>query len=340
MTLPDHLNNPLARLAASVAEPFYTALIGLRNYGYNCGFLRTHRAGLPVISVGNLTAGGTGKTPIVIDLARRLQTLGAQPGVILRGYRADADGRSDEAMVYQAALPFIPVVAGGDRLAAVDKMRREHPQVNVVVLDDAFQHRRIARDLDLVLIDATDPFGCDAVLPRGLMREAPAGLRRADAVIVTRSDLVEADTLAAIDRRIESYAGRPPIAHAVHAWVGFVDERDQPIEPGHQRVTLVCGLGNPKAFIKQARERFILAETRTFADHHAYTAADLTDLPDCDAVLTTDKDYVKLRRLLESRPLNVPPRAVWRPKLEIRWLDGEAAVAKRLAAVAECDRRL
>jgi tetraacyldisaccharide 4'-kinase len=123
----------------------------------------------------------------------------------------------------------------------------------------------------------------------------------------------------------------------VHAWVGFVDEHDNLIDPDHRRVTLMCGLGNPRAFIQQAHARFILAESRVFADHHDYTTADLADLPACDAVLTTDKDYVKLRRLLESRPLSVP---VWRPKLEIRWLDGEAAVAERLAAVAQCDRPL
>ena len=336
MSNPDHLNNPLARLAATVVEPLYTGVIGLRNFGYNCGFLPTRRAPMPVISVGNLTAGGTGKTPIVIDVVRRLQSLGATPGVILRGYHADSEGRSDEALVYETALPFVPVVTGGNRLAAAHAMHRDHSQVNIVVLDDAFQHRRIARELDLVLIDATNPFGHDAVLPRGLMREAPAGLRRADAVIVTRSDQVDKHTLAAIDRRIEVTAGRPPIAHAVHAWVGFVDEQAQAIDPGHRRVTIMCGLGNPQAFIQQARDRFIIEQQRVFADHHDYTAADVSDLPKCDAVLTTDKDYVKLRRLLESQPLSVP---VWRPKLEIRWLDGEAAVADRLAAVVECDRQ-
>jgi len=325
LTHPPHLSNPLARCLAACVEPAYSGVMSLRNMAYDCGFARTHRAHVPVISVGNLTAGGTGKTPVVIDVARRLKSFGANPAIILRGYRADSAGQSDEAMVYEQALPFVPVAVDSDRVAAAQRVRCEHPQVDVIVLDDAFQHRRIARNLDLVLIDATCPFGYDAVLPRGLLRETPTGLRRADAVIVTRCDHVDERTLTQINQRIETLTDRPPIAHAMHAWDGFVDQHDKRIEPDARRVAVVCGIGNPDAFIRQAGRQFDIVERRVFGDHHHYTTDDLTGLGDANAVVTTDKDWVKLRDVLESSTLDVP---IIRPRLVIRYADGEQALTR------------
>ncbi len=197
------------------------------------------------------------------------------------------------------------------------------------LLDDGFQHRRVARDLDLVLIDATRPFGFDHVLPRGLLREPPRNLRRADAVIVTRADQITTDALRDLDRRIERYAGRPPIAHTVHAWANADAFTGR-------TVLAACGIGNPEAFrATLAKHAGSIADFQAFDDHHAYTAEGLRALFDravaagADAVVTTEKDYVKWRPLLDASDAS-PPLPILRPRVSIAFLDGQAALDGRI----------
>src|SRR5262249_20780095 len=160
--------------------------VRLRNRFFDWGWKRTFRAQVPVISVGNLTLGGTGKTPCVEYVARFCRGAGKRVAIRGRGYGSD-HGRNDEALVLEENLPDVPHLQGADRVAlaaiAVEELESE-----VLVLDDGFQHRRLARDLDIVLVDVTDPWGGGFLLPRGLLREAPAGLRRASVVVLTRSD--------------------------------------------------------------------------------------------------------------------------------------------------------
>lgn len=322
-----------ARALAALVEPAYRAAVAGRNMAFDRGWRRVGRAHCAVISVGNITTGGTGKTPMTIELVRRLQCRNRRPAVVLRGYRS-TDAGSDEANELRQALGDVPIVVDADRVAAAAQVQRDHPAVDVIVLDDGFQHRRIDRDLDLVLIDATCPFGHGRLLPRGLLREPASNLARADAVIITRADQVDAEQLAALDRGIEQLHGRRPIAHAAHDWAGIVDGRDQPVaaadegptSPGRPRVVAACGIANPRPFMAQAGRRFDVAAERTFADHHAYTEADAARLAamvsehDADALLTTDKDWVKLGPLLESTQ---PPVSVWRPRLTMRLRDGD-----------------
>src|SRR5262245_12493692 len=154
----------------------------LRNWLYDRGWKRTHRAAVPVVSVGNLTVGGTGKTPCVEFVARWFRERDRRVAILSRGY-GSTGGANDEAMVLEENLPDVPHLQGADRVAlaaaAVEELESE-----VLVLDDGFQHRRLARDLDLVLVDATNPWGHGAVLPRGLLREPASGLRRAGAVLL------------------------------------------------------------------------------------------------------------------------------------------------------------
>ena len=321
------MRGPL-RIVAAVVEPFYAAATRWRNHGFDQGRHPVHRAHCPVVSIGNLTTGGTGKTPMVIHLCLRLGEHGYQPAVVLRGYRAQQTGGSDEATLLSERLPQVPIIVNADRIAAVETLAQQHPHVNVIVLDDGFQHRRIGRDLDVVLIDATDPFGGDHVLPRGRMREPPNGLRRADAVVVTHADALDPSDRRRLDEQIAGCHGRPPVAHTAHVWSQIVDQNDAPVTDAEARVFAFCGIGNPQAFFAQAQQRCVLAGCSGLPDHHAYDASTVNDLQrqaqreNADALLTTEKDWVKLRRLLESQPIALP---IWRPRLCIEFRDGTDA---------------
>lgn len=312
------------RAIARAAEPIYACAVARRNRAYDSGRKPAHRAHCPVISIGNLTTGGTGKTPMAIFITRALRDMGAHPAIVLRGYKSDARG-SDEQRELAEALPEVPIVVNPDRVAAAESIRRDRPRVNAIVLDDGFQHRRIARDLDLVLMDATNPFGYGHLLPRGLMREPPGSLRRADGVIVTRADLVSPEALAELDAKIAGHHGRPPLAHAVHRWQCLVDQDNQPVDVVGAPALACCGIGNPDAFFNQAGKYAELVDRQAFDDHFHYDAAALERLVDrarrskAAALLTTGKDWVKIAPLLESNPIDLP---VWRAVLGIELLAG------------------
>ena len=169
---------------------------------------------LAAICVGNLTAGGTGKTPAVKYLARGLAQRGRKPAVLMRGYKGQG---SDEAVEMESALAGIkaPVLLGADRFASAERARAL--KCDTVLLDDGFQHWRLARDLDIVLIDASDPFGGERLLPHGRLREMPAALARAGAIIITRADLLKGEALQALTKRISGYAPNAVVAAARHA---------------------------------------------------------------------------------------------------------------------------
>ncbi|MCG8511455.1 MAG: tetraacyldisaccharide 4'-kinase, partial [Rhodospirillales bacterium] len=206
-----------ARGGLALAEPVYRAVVSARNKRFDNGKRTIARLPRPVISVGNITTGGTGKTPMVIHLARLLHEAGHRPAVLLRGYKADPEHpqASDEAAELTAALDGIAYVeANPNRVESARRVLDNHPNADVFLLDDGFQHRQVHRDLDMVLIDAMCPFGHDHLLPRGLLREPMKNLARADAVVVTRADQVEPGKLKEIDQRIVAMHGKPPIAHA------------------------------------------------------------------------------------------------------------------------------
>ena len=316
-------------------EPLYRFGVALRNKGFDCGLKSAHSAGRPVISVGNLTAGGTGKTPTVCCIAKMLQHAGHRPAVLLRGY-GSTDGKSDEQQLLSRALSGVPVIANPDRVASARLIDRKHPQVDVLILDDGFQHRRLRRDLDLVLLDATDPFGGGHLLPRGLLREPIGSLRRADAVVVTRCDRVDPPKREKIDRHVESVTGRRPIAHTRHHWDHLIDQDNRPGRPDGP-VLAVCGIGNPQAFFAQAQQQLEVAATRALPDHHVYHPTDLQKLSDeaeqlgATSLLVTEKDWVKLEPLVQS---NRPKTGLWRPVLSLEFLDGRDEVNRTVCETA------
>jgi tetraacyldisaccharide 4'-kinase len=291
-------------LLAGLAVP-YAVAVSARNAAYDRGLVRVARAGLPVVSVGNLTLGGTGKTPLVAWVARMLAAHGRRPAIVSRGYRAAPGGQSDEAAELAILLPSVPHVADRDRVAAA--ARAVTLGADVVVLDDGFQHRRLARDLDIVAVDATDPFGAGRLFPRGLLREPLAGIARAGAVVLTRATAVTEERRRRIRGRLEEACGpRPPVwVEAEHRPLRLRSAGGEirPLEAVRAgRVVAFAGIGNPAAFRGTlAGLGAELAGFRGFADHHPYSPDDLESLDrwarelGADLVLTTLKDLVKAR---------------------------------------------
>jgi tetraacyldisaccharide 4'-kinase len=301
------------RLALSAASAPYGVAVRLRNWAYDHGWLRTGRVGVPVVSVGNLTAGGTGKTPCVEYVARYYRERGLRVAVLSRGYGAEG-GPNDEALVLEENLPDVPHLQGPDRLrwahAAVEELESE-----VLVLDDGFQHRRLARDLDLVLLDATDPWGGGRLLPRGLLREPLSSLRRAGVVVLTRCDQATPGQLDAIRRRVRRLAPAAPVVETTHRPVALADceggELALEVLRG-RTVAAFCGIGNPGAFRRTlAGLGADVCDFRTYPDHHRYGRDDVEELRTWARalgpgalVVTTQKDLVKLRLArLAERPL-------------------------------------
>ena len=330
----------LARAAATCAEPLYRVGLSLHQSLYRLPIKRTTRLPRPVISVGNLTTGGTGKTPMVAWVGRTIAQAGRRPAVLTRGYAAArGDGRSDEARELAANLgEEVPILAHPDRARAAARLLEREPGVDAFVLDDGFQHYRLARDLDLVLIDATRPWGHGRLLPRGMLREQPGALRRADAVIVTRCDLVEAAALEALEAEIERRHGRPPAARVGAVWAAVREgERTHGVDwLASRRVAGACGLGNPGAF--EAMLRRHAGEVVRFdalPDHHAPSGEEIAGLLEAarsggaTAMVVTEKDYVKWVERMPAEP-GLP---VARPALAVRFHRGEAALRARIVGL-------
>lgn len=288
----------------------YHAAMRLRNLAYDRVPALTCRAGIPVISVGNITVGGTGKTPMVVDLVLRLQALGRRPAILTRGYKGTADQPADEVLELRAALPGVPVVVDRDRVAAAGEAQRSHG-ADCAVLDDGFQHRRLARDLDIVLIDALDPWGGRAVLPAGRLREPLDGLRRADALVITRANQVAAARVDEIVARLRRIVLDTPIWRAGVEAAAVVDVagQSQPATTlNGRRVFVVCGLGNPATFRQLVESSGgIIVGQLVFHDHHRYDSPDVERIDAvaqrtaAEHVVTTRKDWVKLVRLWSGR---------------------------------------
>lgn len=343
----DH-RDPLAaglRLASNLGVPPYRLATGLRNKLYDTGVLRSQPLGRPTISVGNLTVGGTGKTPMVIEIVRRLQALGQRPAILMRGYEPhglESREGSDEAAVLRGSLGGdVPVMPNPSRIDGAAQVLADRPEVTCFVLDDGFQHRQVARDFNLVLIDASVPFGFGRSLPRGLLREPVGHLRRADAVVVTRSDRATAEQLAAIDRRVGKITGRPPLASARHHWAALrCGTQNLPVAYLAEKTVLGCtGLGNPADFeqsLRAAAGRCV--GHLVFADHHPFTRTDIAGVlhtaeeRGADAVVITEKDWVKWRRFAGGVKTSLP---ILRPVVQMMFVDGDAAFGEALREVVK-----
>lgn len=339
MTEPSRASRPwglLRTLLGPVATPVHASVVARRNARFDRGD-GVRRASVPVISVGNLTVGGTGKTPMVQWLARALAAAGRRPAIAMRGYKS-RDGVSDEAEVYRASLPGVPVLVNPDRCGAIAAALRADPGAfDCVVLDDGFQHRQLARDLDIVLIDAKAGTLSDRLLPAGDLREPVASLARAGIVVFTHCADEHAPVLPV---RLRSPA---IITTAEHDWV----EGDPSASPHGQgpdnlanvtRALAVCGIGRPERFFARVRQRVGDVRTIALPDHDAFSATTCQRIVSdamafgASTIIMTEKDWVKARHFAWPSSLRVVV-----PKIRLRIRDGEAVTRAVLAAIQDAE---
>lgn len=325
----------LARAGLGLAAIPYGMATSARNLAFDRGWKRIERASVPVVSVGNLTLGGTGKTPMVEWVARWYRRRGVRVALISRGYGQSA-GLNDEGQVLDENLPDVPHLQDPDRVAMA-RIAVEELESELIVLDDGFQHRRLARDVDIVLLDALDPFGHRRLFPRGLLRESPRSLGRASIVVLSRADLIPPAERNALRDEAAKLVGSRGFrwAEVRHAPIDLIDAemRSEPIESLKDRKILAfCGIGNPEGFHRTIAPLCgALIDIKTFPDHHVYTARDVeslcswTSAANADFVLTTQKDLVKLR--IPSLG-NVPLRAL---RIGMEVIAGESALDEVLA---------
>jgi tetraacyldisaccharide 4'-kinase len=293
--------NFLQMLLWPLSVPFGAAA-RLRVRAYRSGLMQQRRLDGIVISVGNLTVGGTGKTPMVLWIAERLIAQGEKTAILTRGYRgqeSDHGRTSDEAQLLGARLGgLVDVGVGADRWA--EGRRLAARGVGYFILDDGFQHLGLARDVDLVLVDATSPFGGGHLLPAGRLREPKSALARADIVVITRSS--HAPTVQAVIGR----QSKAPIFYAhmqldsVHTWNGHYPGAEDS-SAGQRRFFAFCGIGNPSAFLSDLRSAGLdIVGHRFFPDHHRYDERDARFLEaaarqaGADALVSTEKDVFNL----------------------------------------------
>jgi tetraacyldisaccharide 4'-kinase len=290
------------RCGLSALTPFYRTAVSTRNRLFDIGARPVHNVGVPVVSIGNLTTGGTGKTPMVAWLTGWLQQHGRIPCIVSRGYQALEDRTNDEYRVLEQLCPGVPHLQNRDRIAAAGQAVEQH-RPDVIILDDGFQHRRLHRDVDIVLIDALNPWGYGRLLPRGLLREPASSLRRADAVVITRADQVDAAALLKLREGIVRLTAAPVAEVAFRPrHLLAPDRRTAELRSlADQKLLGFCGIGNPRGF-EQTLADAGLPDVRVeaFPDHHHYTADDLRRLKElasarqAAALVTTQKDLVKL----------------------------------------------
>ncbi len=328
----------LARGLLRLAEIPYCAAVTWRNRRYDTHRAAVHRVDVPVVSVGNLTLGGTGKTPFVAWLGEWFRTRGVAVAVVSRGYgargTAAAPSPNDECLELSASLPGVPHWQDRDRLRAAHAAAADRA-CRAILLDDGFQHRRLARDLDIVLLDALEPFGYRHVFPRGMLREPLEGLSRAQAIVLTRADLVSVERRQSIRQEALRLAPSAVWLEARHAprALRSCHGREEPIECLAARpVAAFCGIGNPEGFRRTLDScNYQVTEFREFPDHFVFPARVIDELDrwaralPVDAVLCTHKDLVKVRReQLGDRPL-------WAVRIGLEILEGE----DRLTALLE-----
>lgn len=317
---------PWMKALLFVPGVLYGRAVEARNALYDRGWLRPRRLPCPAVSFGNLTVGGTGKTPITLHCARALRDAGLAVGVVSRGYGrrggrgallvsdgrailADARSAGDEPCLIARGAPGVRVAVGADRERAARLLLEPAPP-DVLLLDDAFQHRSVARDLDVLLVDGVEPFGNGKILPFGPMREPAAAVARAGALVVTRGD---GGCPAALRDLLERHHPNVPLFHARLAPGRFVPPRGEPVAAARlagAAALAFSGIARPDRFEADLESIGLrLVARRRFPDHHLYTPGDLDTLAaetrrsGAEVVVTTEKDLVRLGPLAVDRPL-------------------------------------
>ena len=339
----------LVRPFLRVMSLFYSVAVRGRNFCYEKGWLKQHQPGTTVICIGNITAGGTGKTPLVIWVYNFLVSKGLRCAILTRGYKTPKGKFSDEPAILAKSCPEAKVIIEPDRVAGVAKAI-EQSDAEVVIMDDGFQHRRLTRNLDIVAIDAICPFGYGRLLPSGLLREPVSSLSRANAVVITRSDQVSREELEELDGQLKGINSSVTVAKALHAPLcakvlktknesdGQTSGPEISIEElKNKSVYAFCGIGNPDAFMTTLKQLGLnVVASKIYDDHHRYVPADIDDIYEearylnVDIVLTTEKDWTKTA-LMASSKKNMPLAYLM---VRLQFIEGEKQIIKLIEKVS------
>ena len=314
MTLP-----PLLRVLLWPLSLLYGPITRFRVWLYDKQILKQKHLRKPVISIGNLTVGGTGKTPMVIWLAERLLAEGQRVGILSRGYKGNA-GTSDEIEVMKSRLQVHAIFGVGPN--RYEQGKRLESNVDVFLLDDGFQHLPLARDLDILLIDASQPLARQTLLPTGRLREPVSAMSRADILVFTRTE-----TVAGTGAAIEKFQDFPVFSAStrLHGFRRFgADAQTLPSDQiGSGPFYAFCGIGNPRAFFQDLQNwNLPLADRCEFPDHHRYDSRDARELEEAahrvgaKALLTTEKDAQNLRNVHFAKPVYITLIALEIPKAD------------------------
>ena len=279
----------------------YAPIVRITRTLYQQHIFSVYHADKPVISIGNITVGGVGKTPLVICLAHIVKHKGLKPVVLTRGY-GSKDGVNDEVRMFQEILPDVPVMVGANRKLSIEKALKAGP-VDMFIADDAFSYWPLKRDLDILAIDATNPFGNGHMLPRGILREEISALKRADFFVLTKTEQVK-DTQE-LYQKIRQIKPGAVILESQHVPVNFQNvftDRSQALyELRDKRVVVFCAIGEPLSFERSLKLLGIeVVKCFNFTDHHNYSEQDIKQVTDfavaqnINILMTTHKDAVKI----------------------------------------------
>ena len=312
------------RTLLAPAEALYRAVITTRGKLYDWRVFRVEDFSVPVLSIGNLSVGGTGKTPVAAWFAQRLSAKGVTPGIVLRGYGGD------ETIVHQRLNEGVPVIAAADRARGIREAIAQG--VDVVVLDDAFQHRRASRDVDIVLVNADAWSGAPRLLPAGPWREPLRSARRANLVIITRKT-AERSTVEDVRRALANAAPQIPVAVAHLAPGDLRSTATGQTMPLHvlagADLTAIAAIAHPDSFFRQLVELGAVVRPHSFRDHHSFTRQEARELAarasSSDFVVCTLKDAVKLESLWPAEA-----GSLWYVSQRLRIEDGEEHIEQLL----------
>jgi len=334
----------------SLLEKIYLKIISEKNKK-----IKKVRVNVPVISVGNITAGGTGKTPCIIQLGEYLQKKGKRVAVLSRGYRGTyekqggtvSDGKTiflnekeagDEPCMIAHKLPEVSVYVGKNRIKSAQKAIKNGSEI--LLLDDGFQYKTLERDKNIVLIDSTNPFGYEHLLPRGLLREPLDELKRADLIILTKVNQVSKERINEVKARILSINSSVTILESLHKPVYFFEIKENakkiPLEVMKgKKAVLLSGIGNPAAFEKTAKESGLeICKNIAKKDHFSFAYIDIekavneAKIHGADIIVTTEKDAIKLKDIIMKNDVKFP---IYSLCIEMKYLEkGEEKIQKYL----------
>ena len=317
----------------------YLLIVQVRLFLYKTGIFKTNKLQCPVISVGNLTLGGTGKTPVVQYIARFFITNGLKPVILSRGYGRSSktlvaivsngenillkpEEAGDEPYLLAENNPSLPIIVGKSRFLTGNIAINEF-KPDIIILDDGFQHLSLARDLNIVLINSIRPLGNGHIFPAGSLREPISALKRADIILYTHSDEAPDNCCANLPTRKDIL--KPETIHTFDKIVRISDQKIIPPEKlNKKKVMVFCGIGEPGSFRKRVEQHGAeIVDYKCFPDHYVYNMSDLQSIQKtaeklkADLILTTQKDGVKIKEMASSFPL------IWVVRMKIEFSTGE-----------------